>query len=93
MGTAQASPKSVTGSGAVASAPCTFRGLSIRDTSGAANNVDLYDNPAAAAGTVVASVALAANGSSHLSVPDGVRCAAGLWLQSGGALVGSVWTG
>lgn len=93
MGTAQASPKNVTGSGAVASTPCTFRGLSIRDTSGAVNNVDLYDNPGAASGTVVASVALAANGSTHVTVPDGVRCGAGLWLQATGALVGSVWTG
>lgn len=93
MGTAQATPKSVTATGVVSATPCTFRGLSIRDASGAANNVDLYDNPAAASGTVVASVALAANGSGHVNVPDGVRCASGLWLQSSGTLVGSVWTG
>lgn len=91
--TAQAIAKGVTGSGAVSAVPCTFRGLSIRDTTGAANIVDLFDNPAAAAGTVVATVALAANGHAHVTAPDGVRCAAGLWLQSTGAVVGSVWVG
>jgi hypothetical protein len=93
MSTAQAQPRNVTATGAVSAAPCTFRGLSLRDTSGAANTVDLYDNASAASGTVVASVALAANGSGHVSAPDGVRCANGLWLQATGALVGSVWTG
>ncbi|UUV34383.1 hypothetical protein NQK81_13310 [Amycolatopsis roodepoortensis] len=91
--TAQASARNVTASGAVASAPCTFRGLSIRDTSGAVNVVDLFDNASAASGTVVATVALAANGHAHVNVPDGVRCVNGLWLQAAGAVVGSVWTG
>ncbi|WP_410676659.1 hypothetical protein [Amycolatopsis sp. cmx-4-68] len=93
MGTAQASPKNVTGSAAVSATPCTFRGLSLRDASGATNTVDLFDNPSAAAGTVVATVVLAASGYEQISVPDGVRCASGLWLQATGALVGSVWTG
>lgn len=93
MGTAQAAAKNVTATGVIASAPCTFRGLSIRDTSGAVNAVDLFDHASAASGTVIATVALAANGHAHLSVPDGVRCTAGLYLQATGAVVGSVWTG
>jgi hypothetical protein len=93
MGTAQAAARGVTATGAVVAAPCTFRGLSLRDASGVANIVDLFDSPSAAAGTVVATVVLAANGSGHVSAPDGVRCANGLWLQTTGAVIGSVWTG
>ncbi|SEB43546.1 hypothetical protein SAMN04489727_1723 [Amycolatopsis tolypomycina] len=93
MSTAQASARSVTASGAVSPTPCTLRGLSLRDTSGAANIVDLFDNASAASGTVVATVVLAANGSGHVSAPDGVRCANGLYLQATGAVVGAVWVG
>lgn len=93
MGTAQAVAKNVTATGVVSASPCTFRGLSLRDTSGVANMVDLFDNASAASGTVVATVALAANGSENIPVPDGVRCAAGLYLQATAAVVGSVWTG
>lgn len=93
MSTAQAAAKGVTGSGAVSPAPCTFRGLSLRDTSGATNTVDLFDNASAASGTVVATVQLAASGAQTINVPDGVRCANGLYLQATGAVVGSVWVG
>ncbi|RSD26351.1 hypothetical protein [Amycolatopsis eburnea] len=91
--TSQAEPRNVTGTGAVSAGPCTFRGLSLRDTSGSANVVTLFDNASAASGTVVATIALAANGSGHVNAPDGLRCAAGLYLQAAGALVGSVWVG
>lgn len=93
MGTAQAGAKAVTASGAVSAVPCTFRGLSLRDTSGATNIVDLYDNPSAAGGPVVATIVLAASGPGQITVPDGVRCANGLYLQATGAVVGSVWVG
>ncbi len=93
MGTAQACAKGVTASGVVSPTPCTFRGLSLRDTSGAVNVVEVFDHASAASGTVIATVVLAANGHAHLSVPDGVRAVAGLYLQAAGAVTGSVWTG
>jgi hypothetical protein len=91
--TAQAVPYNVTATGAVVATPCTYRGLSIRDASGATNTVTLYDNPSAASGIVLASFQLAANASALDSVPDGVRCAAGIYLQATGAIVGSVRVG
>jgi hypothetical protein len=92
--TAQANAVNVTGAGAVYAGPCTFRGCTIRDTSGATNTVEIFDNPSAAAGTVLFSVQLAANASSPpLAVADGIRASAGLFLQSTGAIKGSVWMG
>lgn len=91
--TAQASAVNVAGSGAVIATPCTYRGLSVRDTSGVANTVTVYDNASAAAGTVLGSFTLAANGSALDNIADGVRAANGIFLQSTGAIVGSVRIG
>ncbi len=91
--TAQAVPYPVTGTGAVVPSPATYRGISIRDTSGATNTVTLFDNASAASGTVLATAQLAA-GASFLDIaPDGVRAASGLFLQTTGAVVGSVRVG
>ncbi|HYQ63559.1 hypothetical protein [Actinophytocola sp.] len=89
--TAQASAKAVTGDGAVSAVPCAFRGLSIRDASAGANTVVLYDNASAASGTVIATAQLASGEDVQISVPDGVRCTAGLYLDTTGAVTGSVW--
>ena len=91
--TAQATARNVTGDGAVSAVPCTFRGLSIRDGSAAGNTVTLYDNASAASGPVIAVLELASGAAETISVPDGVRCAAGLYLDTDGAVVGSVWVG
>lgn len=92
--TAQAAAVNVTGTGAVNAGPCTFRGCSIRDTSGATNTVKIYDNASAASGTVLMSVQLAANASvPPLSVADGLRAVDGLFLSATGAVEGSVWVG
>jgi hypothetical protein len=91
--TAQAVPVNVTGTSAVSAVPCTYRGLSIRDTSGATNTVKVFDNTSAATGTVMASFQLLANASALDNVTDGVRAAAGLYLQSTGAIEGSVRVG
>lgn len=91
--TAQAVAVNVTGSGAVCTTVCTYRGLSIRDTSGAANTVTLYDSASAASGTVLATFTLTANGSAGENVPDGVRAANGIFLQSTGSVAGSVRVG
>ncbi|GAB3429839.1 hypothetical protein [Actinophytocola sediminis] len=91
--TAPASPRNVTAAGVVNAGPCTFRGLSLRDSTSAANVVTLYDNASAASGTVVATVVLAEDGDGQVSVPDGLHCANGLYLEATGAVVGSVWVG
>lgn len=91
--TAQASAIGVTGSGAVVATPCTYRGVSVADTSAAANTVTVYDNASAASGTVIAVVVLAASGSGGENVPDGVRAQNGLFLDSTGDIVGSVRVG
>lgn len=90
---AQASAVNVTGTGVVVTTPCTYRGLSIRDASGATNTITLYDNASAASGTVISSYQLAANASAAEDVSDGVRAVAGLYLTSTGAVVGSVRVG
>ena len=90
----QASALNVTGSGAVVAAPCTFRGCSIRDTTGSANTVKIYDNASAASGTVLLAVELAGDASvPPLAIPAGVRAVNGLFLETTGAVEGSVWIG
>jgi hypothetical protein len=66
-------------------------GFSLRDTSGAANTIKLFDNLSAASGTVIAVVQLAANASQTVAIPDGVWVASGLFAQQTGAAEGSVW--
>lgn len=90
--TAQASAINVTGTGAIVG-PCTFRGCSIRDTSGATNTVKIYDGTSAS-GTVLMSVQLASNASvPPLALADGLRASNGLYLSCTGAVEGSVWIG
>lgn len=92
--TAQAIAVNVTATGAVIARPCTFRGCSIRDTSGAGNTIKIYDNASAASGTVLMAVQLAANASvPPLSVADGLQAVNGLYLSATGAVEGSVWVG
>jgi hypothetical protein len=80
--------------GALVVSPCTLRGLSIRDTSGATNTVRIYDNASAAAGTLLFSVQLAGNASTPpLSIDHGLRAINGLFLTATGAIEGSVWVG
>jgi len=83
----------VAAAGVILGRQCQFRGLSIRDTSGSANTVNLYNNATAASGTIVATVELPANGSGHVAAHAGVFCSAGLFLEADGALTGSVWIG
>lgn len=90
--TAQAVAVPVTGTGAVLGTPGTYRGISIRDTTGAPNTVTLYDNTAGS-GTVLATAQLAANASFLDVAPDGVRAGTGLFLTTTGAVVGSVRVG
>lgn len=90
--TAQASPVNVTGTGVVNAGPCTLRGLSIHDTSAAGNTVKIYDNASAASGTLLFAYTLASGGTTPpLTIDDGLRASAGLYLSCTGSVEGSVW--
>lgn len=91
MGTAQATAVGVTTSAAVFTGPCTYRGVSLQNTGGTAATVRVYDGTSAA-GTILATATLAANGGTFLdNVTDGVRANAGLFFStSGGTVEGSV---
>jgi len=66
-----------------------LRGVSLRSTAG--GTFDVYDNTSAA-GTVICTVQLAANGSQTVVIPDGVRFGIGCYFSASAACVGSVWT-
>ena len=89
----RASALNVTGDAAALARASVFFGFSLRDTSGSANTVTIYDNASAASGTVIASVAIAANGSQTLSIPNGLGLLNGLYIDTTAAVVGSVWYG
>lgn len=69
-----------------------YTGYSLRETAGAAAVVRLWDNPAAASGTILATIALAANASKDASV-------LGVWFTGvfveivSGTVEGSVYIG
>jgi hypothetical protein len=84
---AQATAINVTATGTVVSGRCTYRGFSIGSTAGAA--VVIYDG-VSAAGTVLASFTLGANGFEHVDIPDGVTCTVGIHLTASAAIQGNV---
>lgn len=88
--TAQATAVNVTATATVMATPCSFRGVTLFSTTGA--TVTIYDNTSAA-GTVLAKFTLAAGGSTHLDIADGVRCAVGIHLVATAAVDGSVRVG
>lgn len=83
-------PINVTATGTVYTGPCTFRGLSIGSTAGAA--VVVYDGTSAT-GTVLASFTLAAAGFQHIDLADGARCEIGIHLTASATVAGSVRVG
>lgn len=89
--TAQASAVNVTGTGAVSTGPCTYRGFWIGSTAGA--TVTIYDNATAASGTVLAQFTLAANGAASDDITDGVRCLNGIYVSATAAIQGHVRVG
>lgn len=86
----EATPINVTATGTVYTGVCTFRGLSIGSTAGAA--VVVYDGTSAS-GTVLASFTLAANGFQHIDIAAGVRCGTGIHLTASAAVQGHVRIG
>lgn len=71
-----------------------YRGFAIRETVGAAAVVQVFDNASANSGTLLDTIALAANGSASQLYSDGVRAAAGIRVHIvSGTVEGSVRIG
>ena len=88
--TSQARPYNVTATGTVFTGPCKYRGFHITSAAGAA--VVIYDGTSAA-GTVLASFTLAANGDKFVDIADGMRCDIGIHLTASAAITGHVRIG
>ncbi len=92
--TAQATAVAAAKDTAAYNLPCTFRGCSIRDTSGSTNTIRIYDNASTNSGTILLTVQLAANASiPPLSIADGLKANNGLYLSATGTVEGSIWVG
>jgi hypothetical protein len=74
--------------------PGVLRGYTLRETAGQTATVTVYDGTSAA-GTIIATVALAANGSATVMSDTGVRFDAGAFcdVAGTGTVVGSVFIG
>lgn len=80
--------------GALSAKASIYRGFTIRETAGAAAVVRLWDNAAAAAGTLLATIALTANQSKDFDNHMGVWAANGVFAETvSGAVEGSVFVG
>jgi hypothetical protein len=88
---AQSTAIPVTATGAVVGNPCTLRGFHIASTAGA--TVVLYDNAAAASGTILGQFVLAAGADRQVDISDGVRCANGIFISTTAAVQGHVRIG
>ena len=72
-----------------------FKGVSLRETAGAAAIVRLWDNPTTNTGTLIGTYAFVANQSyNELYTGDPVYCAKGLFLEKvSGTIEGSIRIG
>ena len=91
---ARATAVALTGSDQAAHArPNQFLGITVRETAGSTAAVRVYDHASAASGTILTTVALAANASSTLWFgPAGIRAANGVYVDIvSGAVEGAVF--
>lgn len=93
MGASYARSVALTGSDqAVLAGAGVYRGICLRETAGSTAAVRVYDNPAAASGTVIGAFTLAANASADV-VHDGIWVT-GVYVDViSGAVEGSVRVG
>ncbi|MEV0993423.1 hypothetical protein [Nonomuraea sp. NPDC050202] len=78
----------------VAAGAAVLVGYTVRETAGAAAVVRIYDHEAAASGTILAAVALAANESVDVMYPRPARAVRGVFVDVvSGAVEGSVRIG
>lgn len=87
---APAAVKVALAAGAIHGRPCTFRGLTVRETAGATATVQLYDSTAAS-GVLVATIALAANES--VWIDTAVSARTGIFAAVTGTIEGTVFIG
>lgn len=86
-----ATPYLVAGTGAVRPAASVYRGYSLRATGGAAATVRIWDNPAAAAGPLLDTIALAVDESKQAFYDTGIDARTGVYVEVvDGAVEGSV---
>lgn len=85
----------LTGSDQVVSAAAAiYRGVTVRETAGAAAVVRIYDNASAASGTLLETIGLAAGACYSVVHPSGVWAEAGIYVDVvSGAIEGSVRVG
>lgn len=82
------------GTGVLVGRPTRYKGITIRETAGAVATVRLYDNPTTNAGTLLATIALAANQSLNMYLPDGGIAATGIYYEKvAGTVEGTVYLG
>lgn len=80
----------------LAKGPGFYKGIHVRETGGVALTLQLFDNGSAAAGTIVQTVVLAANGTYDVYFADnGIALSNGLFINraAGGSFEGSVRLG
>lgn len=89
-----ATPVAVTGDQLVHNGLAVYRGFTLRETAGAVATVRIFDGTSAA-GTLLDTVAFAANESRSEYYPDGgIRASTGIWFEVvAGAVEGSVRLG
>lgn len=96
MGPGLARPVALTGSDqAVRAASSVYRGITVRETTGAAGAVvRVYDNASAASGTLLQTVALGNGGSFSVLHPAGVWAADGVYVDVvSGSVEGAIYLG
>jgi hypothetical protein len=77
----------------VVAGPATYRGITVRETSGSAGAVvKIYDNASAGSGTILETIALAQSQSYTVIHPSAVIASAGIYADIvAGAVEGSVY--
>lgn len=77
------------------SGPARYRGITVRELSGAALVLKIYDNGSAASGTIIDIVSVAANATVSYTLPDDIHASNGLFIErvSGTSYEGSVRLG
>lgn len=91
--TLPSSSANLTGSNqAVSNAPCTYRGFTVKETTGTATAaVTIYDNASAASGVILDVITLLANESAREDYAVGIAAYRGIYVQVvSGAVTGAV---
>lgn len=93
MKRAGATAIAITGTQVVSATPCILVGYSLRNTFAGAANYNIFDDPDSANGTrlIMLHFTMQNESTGAVAIPGGVHAENGLYLESGGAIEGSVW--